>query len=1069
MVRRIPHVADGVLHAQGPPGASEIAVDSPAWAAWLEDRAARSFSFEGPSGTFTARKERRSGSNEGYWSAYRKRGGKLRKVYLGKAENLTLARLDAAAARLTGHGDETTASPPLDAIAGDGGSRRAAATEGPAVTAGDRVRERPRRGTGGDPLLLTKLSVPSLRRSLVPRRRLSERLDEGLERKLTLLSAPAGFGKTTLLSSWIGELSGDGRPVAWLSVDPADNDPALFWRYFVTAMDRLQPGSGATALALLGSPQSQPIEAVLTTVLNELGNMPAEAVLVLDDYHLIESRAIHEALDFLIDHLAPRVHLVIATRADPPLPLARLRARDALNEVRAGELRFSREETAAFLNEVMGLELSAEDVAELEGRTEGWIAGLQMAALAMRDRADIPNFIDAFAGSNRHVVDYLAEEVLGRQPEALRTFLLETSILDRMCAPLCNAVSGRTDRQTTLERLEHANLFVIPLDDERRWYRYHHLFADVLRQRLRQRHPALLPVLHQRASGWFEGKGLASEAIHHALAAADWERATRLLVHFLPPVAFSGQFHTALSWLDALPDTLVSSNPSLCVYHAGVLMFTNQVEAAEIRLRDVEGSIQDGLCEDQVRIIRGQVAAIRAAIARIYGDIALCVDLGRQALDLLPEPEVVPLKLRTAAGLSAARAYLVSGDVTGASESAVASVVAPLRAAGNRYGALLSMTNLARLHVLQGRLRQAGSAYQEAMEMVSESGEMQGLVGGPTYYFGMGDLYREWNDLGAAQSHLEQGMELVKGSLTVDAETVLVGYLGMARLQQALGDPNGALATLEEFAQLARQRNFFAPLLARAAAEEARVRLAQGDLMAAARWAEASGLRADDELNYPREGEYLTLARVLVARGRDEPQGPYCDHALALIDRLLQHAQSGARMGSVIELLVQRALVLQARHEFREAIAALERALVLAEPEGYVRLFVDEKAPMEALLRELLEARSKGSSAARQHAMLDYVRRLMAAFESPRKSNEPPVGRASESARLLPDPLTTREKEVLTLIAEGLPNREIATRLFIATSTVKGYVHSVFRKLEVDSRTKAVARAHELHLVSESE
>src|SRR5215210_7863156 len=326
MVRRIPHVADGVLHAQGPPGASEIAVDSPAWAAWLEDRAARSFSFEGPSGTFTARKERRSGSNEGYWSAYRKRGGKLRKVYLGKAEKLTLARLYAAAKELTGHGGKSTASLPADATAGDGGSSRradAAATEGPAVTAEDQVRERPRRGTSGDPLLLAKLSVPSVRRSLVPRMRLSERLDEGFERKLTLLSAPAGFGKTTLLSSWISVFSDEGRPVAWLSVDSGDNDPARFWRYFVTAVDQLQPGSGETALALLGSPQPPPIEAVLTTVLNELGTMPAEAMLVLDDYHLIESRAIHEALAFLIDHLPARMHLVIVTRADPPLPLAR--------------------------------------------------------------------------------------------------------------------------------------------------------------------------------------------------------------------------------------------------------------------------------------------------------------------------------------------------------------------------------------------------------------------------------------------------------------------------------------------------------------------------------------------------------------------------------------------------------------------------------------------------------------------------------------------------------------------------------------------------------------------------
>ena len=1042
-----------------------IAVDSSAWAAWLEDRATHSFSFEGPGGTLTARKERRSGGDEEYWTAYRKRDGKLRKVYLGKAEKLTLARLDEAAAALSGHGEKDMARPPSYAPAGDGGSKRtdATATEG-STTADEQVRKRP--STSADSLLLTKLSIPSPRPSLVARPHLSERLVEGLGCKLTLLSAPAGFGKTTLLSSWIGELSSDGRPVAWLSLDPGDNDPARFWRYFVTAVDRLKPGAGETALALLGSPQAPPMEAILTTVLNELGDLPADAVLVIDDYHLIESQAIHKALTFLVDHLPPHLHLMIATRVDPPLPLARLRARGELNELRAADLRFTPEEAATFLNEVMGLEISVEDIAELEERTEGWIGGLQLAALAMRDHDDVPGFIAAFAGSNRYVLDYLAEEVLGRQAEALRTFLLSTSVLDRMCASLCDAVASRDNGQEMLEHLEHANLFVIPLDEDRGWYRYHHLFTDVLRQRLQHMRADLVPELHQRASAWFEQQGLTAEAVQHALAAADWERATQMLVQAVPSLVFRGQFHTALAWLDALPDTIVRAHPTLCIYHAGVLMYTKHLEAAELRLQDAERCVQMSVSLDEARVIRGQVATIRGAIARISGDLALCVTLSRQALELLPEPEEVPLKLRSAAVLNASRAFLVSGDVTPASEDSLESVVALVRASGNRYAALGSMTNLARLRVLRGRLRQAEATYEEAMQLVSGPGEMQALVGGPTYYFGMGDLHRERNNLGAAESHLAQGMELVQGTLTVDADVVLMGYLSMACLQQALGDDD-ALVTLEDFAQLARRQNFSASLLTRGEAARARVQLVQGDLAAAIRWAEESGLRADDELTYPQEGEYLTLVRVLIVRGRDDPEGPYCDDALGLIDRLLQHAESGARMGSVIEILILQALALQSRRDLSEALAALERALTLAEPEGYVRLFVDEGAPMAALLSEFLKASRKRSRETRHHGLLGYVQRLLAAFESPHTSTDPPVGRASESDQLPLDPLTTREREVLELIAEGLSNPEIATRLFIATSTVKGYVHSIFRKFEVDSRTRAVARARELNLIPE--
>jgi LuxR family maltose regulon positive regulatory protein len=911
---------------------------------------------------------------------------------------------------------------------------------------------------------MSKLSVPFVRPSLVARAGLSEKLDEGLGDKLTLLSAPAGFGKSTLLSSWIGELSDDGRPVAWLSLDPVDNDPARFWRYFVTAVDRLQPGSGETALALLGSPQTPPIEAILTTLLNEVGDLDADSVLVLDDYHLIESRAIHEALTFLIDHLSPRIHLVIATRADPPLPLPRLRARGEMTELRADDLRFTLEDAAMFLNRVMGLELSAEDIAELEGRTEGWIAGLQMAALAMTGRDDVPGFIASFTGSNRHVVDYLAEEVLGRQPEELRTFLLETSILDRMCALLCNAVIGHADGQTTLERLEHANLFVIALDDERRWYRYHHLFADVLRQRLLQEYPDLPPELHQRASGWFEEEGLVSEAINHALAAQDWERAVRLIESDGITVVLNRQVQTMLGWIDRIPEELARERPALCTIRALALVLSNRPDAAEASLREAERYLGENPTTDQARTILGRAAVIRAAIARSSGDLERCVAMGRRALELLPETESTGL---AAARTNAALAYQMSGNVAPANERALEEVAASFRASGAQEMLLRSVDFLARLRTLQGRLRAAAATYEESARVASGGDGLRGTVNSAAYHVGLGDIHREWNDLDSAEGHLRRGVELFTGTLSVDADVVTHGYLSLARLQQARGRHADAQATLRKFADLARQRNFFSLLTARGETAQARLALAQDDLPAAVGWAEASGLGSGDEPSYPREEQYLTLSRALIAQGRLGTMDSCLDDALGLLDRLFGAAEGAGRTGSVIEILALRALALQARRESSEALDVLERCLVLAEPEGYVRVFVDEGVPMAALLSEILKRRRTGSRNARRRAVSVYARRLLVAFESPYTSTESPVGRTSESDLPLFDPLTTREREVLKLIAEGLSNREIASRLFIATSTVKGYVHSLLRKLEADSRTKAISRARELHLLSE--
>jgi LuxR family maltose regulon positive regulatory protein len=658
--------------------------------------------------------------------------------------------------------------------------------------------------------------------------------------------------------------------------------------------------------------------------------------------------------------------------------------------------------------------------------------------------------------------------VLGRQPEELRGFLLETSILDRMCAPLCHAVTGHTDGQTTLERLEHANLFVIPLDDERRWYRYHHLFADVLRQRLNQTYPDFVPEVHRRASWWFEEEGLVPEAIHHALAAQDWERAVHLIEAIGMTVVLSRQVQTLLGWIDGLPEERVRERPVLCTIHAIALVFLNRLDAAEARLQEAERCVGGTPTTDETRTILGRAAVTRAVIARFSGDLERCVAMARRALELLPETEATARE-RAAARTNAALAYQVSGDVTPANEHLLEEAVASSRAVGDQIPLLNSINSLARLQTLQGRLRTAAATYEEAAEAVSGRDGLRDAVNSAAYYVGLGDIHRQWNELDSAERYLRRGMDLVTGALTVGADVVTQDYLSFARLQQARGLLTDARTTLEEFANLARQRDFFPLLVARGEAAQARLALIQDDLPAAVSWAEASELGADDEPSYPREEEYLTLVRVLLAQGRLDPMGSYLDDALGLLGRLFKIAEGGGRMGSVIEILALRALALQAQHESSEALAALERALVLAEAEGYVRVFVDEGAPMEALLSELLKARRKGPRDSRQRALLDYARRLLAAFESPHTSTDPPVpgGYAQGQDQPLLDPLTAREQEVLTLIAEGLSNREIAARLFIEVGTVKWYVHSIFRKLEVDSRTKAASRARELHLVFE--
>jgi LuxR family maltose regulon positive regulatory protein len=650
-----------------------------------------------------------------------------------------------------------------------------------------------------DPLLATKLHPPRPRSRLVPRAHLVERLQQGMESALTLISAPAGFGKTTLLAQW---LAASGTSVAWLSLDPEDNDPVRFLTYLLAALQIPLPHVSMTVLSLLEAARGTPLESVFTVLTNDLMKREIpDFALVLDDYHVITAPAIHQALAFLVSHLPPHMHLVIASRADPPLPLASLRARGCLVELRANELRFDIDEMRAFLRGMLRFDLPTDALEVLLRRTEGWVAGLQLAALSLRERADISAFVAAFTGSHRFVLDYLSEEVLSRQSEQVQSFLLHTSILERLCGSLGEAVSGQEGGQVMLA-LERANLFVVPLDDERRWYRYHHLFAEVLKNRLEQAWPELVPELHRRASAWYQHHGFLTEAVQHALLARDVELAARLIdqTAFFAFLMAQGRPHLLLEWFKALPDSLVRARPLLCIYHASAQHVINQVDAAEARLQDAERALPAALSAEEIGFALSVSANVRANLARYRGDLERYLTLGQQALDLLPEA-VLP-SMRAVPTMQVAHRFLLSGEVRITVEQQARDAVAFCAASGYELVTFRSLTLLGRLHALQGRLRAAAAVYEEAGR-ATPAGVVQVLTAKASYCFGLGDLLREWNRLEEAERLLAQGVEQVCEARSSFADEVLAGHVALARLLQARGRHEQAVATLEAFEPLA--------------------------------------------------------------------------------------------------------------------------------------------------------------------------------------------------------------------------------------------------------------------------
>ncbi|MCA9872149.1 MAG: hypothetical protein KC441_00780, partial [Anaerolineales bacterium] len=911
--------------------------------------------------------------------------------------------------------------------------------------------------------LQTKLYVPRLRPSLVPRPRLIEQLNHGLQHdcKLTFISAPAGFGKTTLISEWI---AAGKRPFAWLSLDERDSDFPRFLAYFIAALQTLRPTLGARASRLLESTEPPPSEAVLTTLLNEIAAVPEEFTLVLDDYHVVDAHPVDEALAFLLEHLPPQMHLVMTTREDPPLPLSRLRARGLLTELRAADLRFTAEETAVFLNQITGLNLAAEEIAALERRTEGWVAGLQLAALSMQGRADIHGFVAAFAGDDRYIVDYLVDEVLLRQPEHIRRFLHHTSILTRLSGPLCDAVVGAPatgvlafdpewqtavtlQSQETLEFLERANLFVVPLDDKRNWYRYHHLFAGVLQAHLLKEQPEIIPSLHQRASLWYQQNNLTADAVHHALAAEDFARAAAIIELAWAKMDRNRQSAAWLRWAKRLPDELIHVRPVLSVGLAWAYLDTGELETAESWLQQAENTLEtethfNVADEKEYQMLPGTMAAARTYLALALGDMPGTVKYAQQALAHFPEDEY--LRRGTPAALLGL-AFWAGGDLPEA-QSAFAEAMSSYQKAGNILFVITGAYVLADMALAQGHLREALKIYEDALQLAQTHGDAV-MRGAADLYTGLSELHLERNDLAAAKESLRQSMEF--GEEAALPRWHYRWCLAQARIQEAEGNLDDALDSLDE-----AERQYVrgpVPDIRSPAAMKARISLRQGRLDEAWRWAAGEGLSANDDLNYLREFDHITLVRLLLAHQRRDPSGHDVEEASSLLARLLQAAEAGQRMGNVIEILLLQAQAYEVQGSLSQAASSLERALVLAEPEGYVRLFVAEGQPLAALLQRL-KAEGSGPKA--------YVSRLLTAFGVQEAERSTAV-----HASPLVEPLSERELEVLQLVAAGLSNREIAGRLYLALPTVKGHNRNIYSKLQVNRRTEAVARARELGLL----
>lgn len=912
-----------------------------------------------------------------------------------------------------------------------------------------------------DGLLATKLHVPASQPGYVTRPRLAGQLDEGLSRPLILVCAPAGFGKTALLADW----SHRHNSIAWVALDSGDNDPVRFWRHVIAALDRIQPGMAERIGPMLGPPAPSSFDGVVGALINELVLQAAEdeVLLVLDDYHQIESRAVHSSLTFLLEHVPPHVHLVMSARSDPPLPLARLRAAGQLVELRASELRFTGHEAATMLRELLGpdIPLTEASVAVLDARTEGWAAGLQLAALSLRGHPDVDRFIAGFSGSHRYVLDYLAEEVLERQPPRLRSFLLETSVLERLSGELCDAVVGRTDGQAMLEAIERANLFLVPLDDVRGWWRYHHLFADLLRFRLSQERPERVEELHRNAAGWHRDHGLADDAVRHALAAGDAPWAARLVEHYADGCIQGGREATLRRWLAALPADLVAARPRLLLARSLVALIEGDLSVLEETLDAAESALESdsgepfessvGTHASWMANVPAMIARGRGALAEFRGDADRALAFGRQAVTLVGAGEHM-LEALSRAVLG--RAERLAGRLEDAERTFTLLIE---RSQATAQPALVAWAChlLAQVQQARGNLDGAGQTYRRAHELTLNSARTAPLPGAIAH-LGLAEVAYQRGDLGTALDHITQGLALCRQ--TANATLIASGLTILACIRQSLGDQTGAREAMSQAVDMGLGPDVV-DLINPVPARRVRLLLVQGDVEAAAAWTGQRGLNADDEPAYAWEPAYLILARVLRAQGR-------AAEALGLLERLHARATAEDRQGSAIEIQALRALAMADLGDEAAALSFLTDALSLAHPQGYVRIFADEGPAMGLLLERLLANQQSDSLDGRVPA--EYLSRLLAAIGP---DSERPHGPSVDRPKrvLVPglvEALSERELEVLELLAAGKANREIADQLYVTVHTVKKHITHILGKLGAANRTEAAARAREVGLVA---